>query len=61
MPERATASRRSEKSAAVVVVNKGVAGEAETVDEGPNERKCLTPCRSVKHCVRRPRQRGGRC
>jgi hypothetical protein len=59
MPERVTVSSRSEKSAAVIVIGGG-AGEAKTADEGPNERECLTPCRSVKHCVRCPRKRGGR-
>ena len=44
MPERATVSSRSEKSAAVVVA-RGGAGEAEPGGEGPNERECSAPCR----------------
>ena len=58
MPERVTMSNRSEKSAEVVVV-KDWAGEAETSDEGPNERECLRSCRCETECVRCPGNRGG--
>lgn len=57
MPERATASSRSEKSAEVEVVG-GVG--LKTADEGPSERECSKPCRCSRHRVRSPRERGER-
>ena len=44
VPERATVSNWSEKSAAVVVTRGGV-DPAEPGGEGPNEKECEAPCR----------------
>lgn len=59
MPERATASSRSEKSAEAVVVT-GQVDETEAGDEGPNGRECPAPCRCDRNCVRCPHKRGER-
>jgi len=59
MPERATASSRSEKSAEVVVVT-GQVDETEAGDEGPNGKECPATCRCDRNCVRCPRRRGER-
>ncbi|MBB5468147.1 hypothetical protein HDG32_004272 [Paraburkholderia sp. CI2] len=59
MPERATVSNRSEKSAEVVVVT-GQVGKAEAGDEGPNGKECSGICRCGRQCVRCPCKRGER-
>ena len=57
MPERATVSSRSEKSAEAVVVGGKV--ESRPAGEGPNERECSRPCRCGEHCIRCLRKQGG--
>jgi hypothetical protein len=59
MPERATVTNWSEKSAEVVVAIDRAA-EAGIESEGPNEEECSRSCRCYRHCVRCPLQRGGR-
>jgi hypothetical protein len=57
MPERATVSSRSEKSAEAVVVGGEV--DNRSGGEGPNEEECSTPCRCGEHRVRSLRKQGG--
>jgi hypothetical protein len=57
MPERATVSIRSEKSAEVVVV--GGKAAKPSCGEGPNERECSRPCRCGEHRIRCLRKQGG--
>jgi hypothetical protein len=57
MPERATVSNRSEKSAEAVFV--GGRLRSRPAGEGPNERECSTPCRCGEHRIRCLRKQGG--
>jgi hypothetical protein len=57
MPERATVSSRSEKSAEAVLV--GGRLRSRPTGEGPNERECSTPCRCGEHRIRCLCKQGG--